>query len=388
MRRMRTSRLRTRSAAVIGPLPPPATGQSLAFAVVARDLDKAGWTTRVVNLTDPRCHERASPASPRRVFSVLAAVLRSWIALARSDVGYLTVSQSRLGFLKDALISLGARAARTPLVVHAHGGAFADFYVNDPLSRTLFAHTVGRAHTAIGLSPELADTLRDVFCSRNVIFVPNCVSVPLIPPRRAPSARITVLFLSTLSPQKGYSRAVDACRRAAARMPSVQLHLNLAGPFALAHHVTGQSAPQFRSIADMAADLDRTLSTCPANMTAKYYGPVDGGPKAALLRDADILILPTNLAEGQPLAILEALRSAIPVVSSQCPGILATVPLEMHPLLCDPHDICALADRLVHLATMPVAYERYSRVAHAAALNLGVEDHIRRISNALAQACL
>jgi len=60
---------------------------------------------------------------------------------------------------------------------------------------------------------------------------------------------------------------------------------------------------------------------------AEYIGDVRGTRKAELLAGARALLFPSRLNEGCPLAILEALASGTPVISSSvggCPEILTS----------------------------------------------------------------
>ena len=86
------------------------------------------------------------------------------------------------------------------------------------------------------------------------------------------------------------------------------------------------------------------------------------------LREADIFVLPAR-AENLPMAILEAMATGLPVVSTRVGGNAELVEDQVNGLLVEPDDASALASALDRLATDPAARSRmgnagYERVRH------------------------
>jgi glycosyltransferase involved in cell wall biosynthesis len=91
-----------------------------------------------------------------------------------------------------------------------------------------------------------------------------------------------------------------------------------------------------------------------------FPGWVGEADADALLRRADIFVLPSR-AENQPVAIIEAMARAVPVVASGISGIPDQVIDGETGLLVAPGDMVGLADALATLAAAPELRERYGR---------------------------
>lgn len=78
----------------------------------------------------------------------------------------------------------------------------------------------------------------------------------------------------------------------------------------------------------------------------------------ALLRDADIAVLPTHYKEGLPWFLLEAAASGLPCVASDVPGCREIVQDGITGRLVPPHDPAALATAIAELAGDPELRQR------------------------------
>src|SRR5690606_23850749 len=121
------------------------------------------------------------------------------------------------------------------------------------------------------------------------------------PPERAGrSGAVTVLHLGQLSVGKGVPDLIGATARA--RAAGADLRLVLAGGWGSARDEGAIRAALARAGLAGAVELP---------------GVVGGAAKAELLRRADLFALPTRYRyEGQPLAVLEAMAAALPVVAT------------------------------------------------------------------------
>jgi glycosyltransferase involved in cell wall biosynthesis len=78
----------------------------------------------------------------------------------------------------------------------------------------------------------------------------------------------------------------------------------------------------------------------------------------ALYEEADVVVYPTVAAEPFGLVPLEAMSSRRPIVASRCGGIPETVLPGVTGWLVEPNDATALADRVAHVLSDPVAARR------------------------------
>ena len=130
-----------------------------------------------------------------------------------------------------------------------------------------------------------------------IVTIPNGVELPDVPaaqPARAGTTR-TALFLGRLYPVKGLPMLIEAW--AAVRPPNWRLVI--AGPDEAGHQ----------------AVLEAAIAAAGLGGVVSFAGPVDGEAKAAQLRDADFLALPSH-SESFGMVVAEALAHGTPVLTT------------------------------------------------------------------------
>ena len=164
-------------------------------------------------------------------------------------------------------------------------------------------------------------------------------------PRRAARARwglsrFTVLSLGRLIPLKGLE---DLARALAGE----DVDLVIAG-----------EGPERRRI-------ERALGP-----RARLGGPVHGEAKAALLRAADMLCLPSRVepagrTEGAPTVALEAAAAGLPIVASAVGALPELFSHEQTALLVPPGDLAALRAAILRARDEPALRKKLARAARA-----------------------
>jgi glycosyltransferase involved in cell wall biosynthesis len=207
-------------------------------------------------------------------------------------------------------------------------------------------------------------TSRPVFTGTQV--VPRSIFLPA--PRREdrdPDRPVRVLFLGYLVPRKN----IDSLIRAFVRTASGREELVIAG-----------AGPELEYLESLATD--RTDVT--------FAGYVEGEEKVALLRDADLLVLP-SFDEPWGLVVNEALFYGLPVLVSRSAASSVLIDDGINGLLFDPEQQRELESQLRRFFSDP---ELRSRLALGAAavdleqvvgVNHGV-DHMQRALASLVRA--
>jgi glycosyltransferase involved in cell wall biosynthesis len=336
-----------RALLLIGPEPPPATGMEIATQVLCVELRRARIPVVRVNTADPRdvLGNRA-----RWTLHNVALALRHLAGATRwsfsRNVGavYVPIAQNFPALVRDLAFVMIAHIARKPVVLHLHGGSFGSFYGSQPelLKRVLRA-IFGRAAIGLVLSDALRPELECVLRPDRVRAVPNGLDfAPSNSRSRSQSDNhVNVLFLSVLYRWKGILVFIRALAAAQKRFHS--LRGTVAGPWP-SEDVRAEAL----ELADHLAVRDQLA----------FEGPVEGERKAELFSSADIFCFPSLVAEGQPLVVLEAMASRLPVVAPGWPGVAATVVDGETGLLVPRPDPEAIAQKLVYLAEHPAERER------------------------------
>ncbi len=205
------------------------------------------------------------------------------------------------------ILGRGAVRHAKPLVYHAHG--FFDPWI---LSRSSFrkklAHLLfedanfRHARLWRALTPKEADQIRAQGVRAPIVVAPNGLDLrPFdIPVRFLEKPKRRLLFLGRLHPKKGLDLLLEVW--AQIKPVRADWELILAGP----------DEGGFQSfLVRRCVDLD-------VADTVSFPGVVTGTAKTALIKSADVFVLP-SYSEGFPVAVLEALACSVPVVAtSQC----------------------------------------------------------------------
>ena len=311
-----TSAAARRMILVIGPEPPPLTGMEMATRALLEEARRGEIPVVRVNTSDAD-DELGNRArwTPRNVRVALGHLLHAARGTLRRDVAavYLPIAQEFPALFRDiAFVGLGL-VARKPVLVHLHGGKFADFYAGaSRLERLLVRWSIGRSRVGIVLTERLRPELECLLPPSRVAVVPNGIDLPELDGAsgraRGSDGEVRVLFLSSLFLWKGILLFVDAFAAAHAELPS--LRASVAG--------------------DWPSDLERDavlgrVRELGLEEAITFVGKVDGEVKTALFRSSDVFCFTSIVREGQPLVVIEAMAAGLPVVASDWPGIADTV---------------------------------------------------------------
>ena len=250
---------------------------------------------------------RSDGPSPIRRIHVL--VSDAW-ALARllrasgADVLQLNPSLDPLSLAREGLFLLIGKCMRRSVVVLIHGWVPSTEVLVSKRWSWLFRAVYGRADALLVLHSRFRGVLRSWGCSQPIhtttsVVDPSCAQVLAEWPfaDRSPAGS-SLLFMARLLERKGIFRALDAFALAKEGHP--ELRLLVAGD--------GPDLERARTYAS-----DRGLED------VTFLGDIRGERKAAVLRECNIYLLPTQHAEGMPTTVLEAMAfglvSIVPLVA-------------------------------------------------------------------------
>lgn len=275
-----------------------------------------------------------------RVVDGIAIIFRAiWCFLTwRPHCLYITVSQTPVGYLRDAVILLLASLLGIPRIVHIHGGYFGEMYRGaNRLLQFVIRHSLGTADAVLVLSPSLRGMLTGIVPEDRIFVVPNGVDVDVFAPRKSSQVESVVsgrpfrmLFLSNLIRSKGYEDVIRAA--ALLHEKGFSVEAVFAGAF-----------PD-KSEEEMALGIVEKLNV---RELVTFLGVVTGQKKVELLQDSDVFVLPTYYPyEGLPISVIEAMSVGLPVIVTRYRGLVDLVEDGVNGFFVPPRDSKALADRL------------------------------------------
>ena len=149
---------------------------------------------------------------------------------------------------------------------------------------------------------------------------------------------MTIGYLARLAPEKGLHNLVDAFIELKARKGSKRIHLLIAGWLGAQNKEYAEQ--QFNK-----------LKEAGLNDQYEYLGSIDRDQKLKMLREIDVLSVPTDQKEPKGLFVLEALAAGVPVVQPAHGSFPEMIEQTGGGLTYLPFDNQQLADCLMDLLT-------------------------------------
>lgn len=292
---------------VVGPVPPPIHGESLAVhSVVKSDLLNRNYHISLIN-TNKLNVTNAGEFSIGKVLKdikILQQVFAN-VFMRKKDICYISISQTRLGLLRDLVIILLCSLRSKKIITHLHGNNLGN--VIDKMSRferTLVKNIFKKIDSGIVLGNGLKNNFKGF--TKSVKVVANGVDSNYITDEELNSKEkdiefIDIVYLSNLLESKGYQYLIEAVASLIEEGKNVRL--------TLAGAIFNQE--KFDMIWNTVKDrgLEKRI---------KHLGVVDGIEKKQLLLSSDIMVLPTNYPiEGQPVSIIEGMAAGLPIIATK-----------------------------------------------------------------------
>jgi glycosyltransferase involved in cell wall biosynthesis len=261
-------------------------------------------------------------------------------------------------------VALG-RLARVPVVVaHEHTWS----YVGQPVRRFLDRELIGRfADAFVAVSAE--DRRRMIEIERvdpaKIRLIPN--GVPAQDGRGTDvRAELGILpddpllaMVGVIRPQKAHPFLIEVAASLAEEFPRLRLLLVGGG--------SPEAEAELRETIDRFGVTDRVL----------LAGRRDDVPD--VLAAADVAVLPSDY-EGQPLALMEYMAAARPIVATRVGGVPELVEDGVHALLVEPRDVAGMRAAIASLLRDPArAAELGARAAERRRAEFDVATMARRV---------
>ncbi len=236
---------------------------------------------------------------------------------------------------RTALVGhLAARWANVPMVHHAHGqtAVEVDRHLWNRFNALVERTSLRRAARVIAVSQSTVRYLRRQGIPDRVISViPNGVPSPGdLSPRPPPQGNWTIGTVALFRPRKGTETLLEALAILRARDLPVSLR-------AVGRFETDDYAAEVKSrVHDLG--LESAVHWCGFSKNVNRE-----------LEQIDLLVLPSLLAEGLPMVVVEAMAAGVPVVGSRVDGITDVIRHEQDGLLVEPGNAVELADQIARV---------------------------------------
>lgn len=290
-------------------LPPPIHGVSVFNSMFLGELVARNVPHRVFRIGTRGALSGVEKFSLSKVMSDARSLieLRAALRAARTQnpVVYFTPSLSGAAVLRDFAITQLCRAYSVPVVAHIHNGAWVDTWQahQNTVSGRLMLRALQACSRVICLGATLATKMRST-TGIAAVGINNGVEIDLVAARREENGCLELLFLSNLQREKGLFTAATTARSLADQ--GIRVRLRCAG--------------SWRSSGDEAAFRDEYAREL-RDGTIALVGFADADAKSQLLSTSHFLLLPSELLEGQPLSIIEAMAAGVVPITTRGGGI-------------------------------------------------------------------
>ena len=293
---------------ILGPTPPPYHGVAVMMEQLIDGLkNKEGFQFIHLNTQDPKKNKDFGKLTVKNSWSAVRFILRllAYLVRERIDLIYIPISQNFWGFARDSIfILISGLLFKRKVVIHLHGGYFKRFFDQSTLVGKLHKRFVFRyVDRGIVLGHCLKGVLRDVLPPDRIDVVYNGVDAGWFDNGKSDNRgreSFRILFAGVLAESKGFFDMIKAMPSVTARYPDVQIL------------IAGRWEDGFLKDRVSAFVRENELED-----KVRFVGVVTGEEKAKLFKDADLFAYPTYFhLEGQPVAILEAMASGLPVITT------------------------------------------------------------------------
>jgi glycosyltransferase involved in cell wall biosynthesis len=273
-----------------------------------------------VEISHITTHKEVSKIAKITIFLTAICKLIGILLTQSVDLIQIEISQRGSAF-RQAIMTFIAWIFRKPIIIHAHGSQFHEFYTGLPQwIQKLLTWVFGKCQRFIVLSKSWQEFYTNTFGLKpeQVVVLYNPVIIPAEVPKRSDSQKVKFLFLGRIGERKG---AFDLIK-AFSLLPDEHKKkstLIMAGDGDL----------------EAARNLVKTLNL---EDYIQLPGWIDADQRDILLAQANVFILP-SYNEGLPLAMLEAMAWELPVIVTPVGGISEIVTDAENGVIIKPGDI-------------------------------------------------
>jgi len=289
---------------LIGPLPNPITGVSLANQIVLNFLPK--YTENKVDFINTNYSVLKEDIGKFNFKKVLHYVkqYKELYKIKKSDKVYMTPGQTFFGVLKYYPYFLTATLFKKEIIVHIHGNHLWKEYKNlSGLKKKLFHKTLAMSDKGIVLSESLKKNLVPFLPDNKIFILKNFVEDFLFESKSKKNFnKLRIIYLSNLMQEKGILDLLEAL--VILKQNNVDFEAQIAG---------GMDDSMKEKIGSYLDKLDDHV---------KYLGLTYGHDKKTLLEWGNVFVFPTYYAmEGQPISIFEAMATGNIILTTNHAGI-------------------------------------------------------------------
>jgi glycosyltransferase involved in cell wall biosynthesis len=354
---------------IIGSLPPPYIGPSVATEIILGSSLSKVFELIHLDTSDHRELSNLATIDFMNIYLALRQYIQLFIRIVtyRPAIVYIPISQTTIGYLRDAGFILISKLFGRKVLCHLRGGNFKNWFDSASFLTRWF---VRRVHFLVDgqivLGVKLINLFDGIIKKEKIFVVPNGRNFNVGSNSRRPSGKINILYLANLIPSKGFIDVLNAC-------PSI---------YRIFNHVEFIFAGSFND-AKTQNEVDKFLERN-AGLPIRFEGTVWGQKKHDLLAGADIFVFPTYYPpEGHPWVIIEALAAGLPIITTDQGAITESVIDGVNGFIVEKKNPEQIAEKIKLLIENPQLRQRMGRESRRMYLeNFTEKKMVERLTSA------
>ncbi len=319
---------------VIGALPPPYMGPTLATQVILGSFIKDRFEISHLDTSDHRDLETLGSFDFTNIWLGIKSYIDMLVMIIRNRpaLTYMQISQTTIGYLRDSIYIILSWIFRIRILCHLRGGNFKIWYDG---CHPLMKWYIRRVHSLVDGQIVLGERLRPLFAGLvtpdRIYVVPNGKDLDYVP-RTGKNSTFRVLFAGNMKETKGALDTLYASEIVCKSINDIEFHF-----------VGGWVEKQTKST------MDEFLANNP-QLPVTLRGPLIGEEKDNAFLDADLFVFPTFYPpEGHPWVIVEAMAAGLPIISTDHAAIPESVIDGHNGLIVDKRNPEKLAAAIIQL---------------------------------------
>jgi len=315
---------------LIGPLPNPVTGLSIANELALSTFNSTGKSALSINTSPKRFSEKLGRFNLISLLHFTLNYLEIYKILYVSKV-YYTPGQTFFGVLKYTPFIMFSKFLGKEIIVHIHGNYVAKQYEKlEGLQKRMFRKILSYSDKGIVLSKTLHDNLSPFIAKENIFALPNFYKKHLTEqPIEKSFSELKICFLSNLMNEKGIFFLLEALEQLNAK--GISFKATIAG------HI---EQSQGNTLLNKMSQIEGLT----------YKGLVRGDEKSQMLQEANVFVLPTFYRmEGLPISIIEAMATGNVIITTDHGAIPDLVTEGENGFLIKKKSVDAIVEKLLFL---------------------------------------
>lgn len=339
---------------ILGKLPPPYMGPSIAFEILINSGLKNVYDLSYLDVKANESLSTLGQFSLKKIFRNLSIYSKLISSLRKNqpDIVLIPISQATIGYLKDSMFLIICFLLRKRVMIQLRGSDFKR-WINSAsfLTRWYVKLTLKIPEGVIVLGNNLRHLFESYFSGDRIFVVPNGGNYQVPDHVYHSNEVVNIIYLANLQPSKGIEDVIDAL---------VLLQQKIPGKFRM--DIIGEWRKP--------ATKEKCLKLIDEyHLPVTFYSSSVSRNKFDYLAKSDIFVFTPREPEGHPWVIVEAMASGLPVISTDQGAIIESVIDKENGFIVPTHAPDVIAEKLHLLITDHGLRERMGRKSREYYLN-------------------